>query len=258
MRGEVSKLTDRVASGEESVSLLADRVAALEQARDRQREATVMLQLHLEDVEDRSHRNNLRLRGIPEPADMEDVGAKVTDIFRVVLEDPEAQIVLDRAHRALGPRPAEQDKPRDVICRLHRYGQKEDILRRAWDLGDIEVDGAQVRIMPDLSRATLRRRAMLRPILDLARQTGHTYCWGYPLAVTFRKDNTAFSLQSAADLPALFRFLGTEPIQVPDWLQFIPRQIGQSGAAANRGPQVQRPQRGRRRRHSSRGGAGHE
>lgn len=120
------------------------------------------------------------------------------------------------------------------------------------------MNGAQIRIMPDLSRATLRRRAMLRPLLERVSQTGHTYRLGYPMAVTFRKDASAFTLQSASDLPALFRFLGTDPIQVPDWFQFLPHQAGRSGSAAYRGPLMPRLQRGRRRRHSARGGAARE
>lgn len=54
VRGEVSTLAERVSTGETSVALLADRVAALEQARDSQKDAAIALQLHLEDMEDRT------------------------------------------------------------------------------------------------------------------------------------------------------------------------------------------------------------
>lgn len=143
------------------------------------------------------------------------------------------------------------------MCRLHRYLQKEAILRCAWDHGDVDRDGAQVRILPDLSRATLKRRAMLRPLLDLAKQKGFTYRWGYPLSVTFRNEASAFTLQTTADLPALFRFLDADPIPVPDWLQILPRPTGRSGPSAARGPLPPR-QRGRRRRRSASGSAARE
>lgn len=99
-----------------------------------------------------------------------------------------------------------------MVCRLHRYVQKEDILRRAWELGEVDL--------LDLSRATLQCRALLRPVLELAKQRGFTYRWGYPLAVTFRKDATLFTLRATAELPALFEYLETDPI--PDWLQILP------------------------------------
>lgn len=156
----------------------------------------------------------------------EDLEGKLQELFREVLKEPLAAVEIDRAHRAMGPRAEDQDRPRDVICRLLRYAQKDRIVRGAWERGTVSVDGAPVTILPDLSRATLRRRAMLKPALELARQLGFTYRWGYPLAVTFRKDGSAYTLQSPADLPGLFRFLGAEPIPIPDWLQILPRAPG--------------------------------
>lgn len=88
----------------------------------------------------------------------------------------------------------------------------------AWERGEIAVDCAQVKVLPDLSRATFRRRAMLRPILDLAREQGFTYRWGHTLLVTFWKEGAAFTVQTPADLPGLFRFLETDQVPVPNWL----------------------------------------
>lgn len=247
VRGEVSTLAVRVTTGEASVSALEGRVSALEQARDQQRESAIALQLHLENIKDRSRRNNLWLRGIPKGTESESFRETVREIVRTVLEDPEIAIELDRVHRALGPRSEDPNRPRDVVCRLHRYTQKENILRRAWEHGDVEVRGTQTKILPDLSRATLRCRAFLRPLLDLAKQQGLTYRWGYPLSVTFRKDTGIFTLQRPVDLPALFQFMGTDPIHIPDWLQFLPRPTGRSGPLMFRGPLPPRQLRNRRR-----------
>lgn len=43
-----------------------------------------------------------------------------------------------------------------MICYLHYYTHKENIIRKAWEAGDLEFDGAPVKILPDLSRATLQ------------------------------------------------------------------------------------------------------
>lgn len=251
VRGEVATLADRMNTGEASVTSLKGRVAALEQARDLHRDSTIALQLHLEDIEDRSRRNNLQLRGIPEDTAMENLGETVKEMFRTMLDDPDLNIELDRVHRALGPRSEDPSRPRDVVCRLHRYTQKENILRRAWEYGDVEVGGKQARILPDLSRATLKRRALLRPLLELVKQKGLTYRWGYPLSVLFRKDTSSFTLQRTEDLPALFRFMDTEPIQVPYWLQFLPHPQGRSGPLRIHGPLPPRHFGNRRRRRTA-------
>lgn len=146
-------------------------------------------QLCQEDMEDRSRRNNLRLRGLPEATGTEDLSATALAIFRsidgVVLP---THVTIDRIHRALGPRSADPARPRDVICKLHHYTQKDHIIRKAWEAGDLEFDGVYIKILPDLSRAALHRPAMLKPLLDLARRQDATYRWGYPLSVTFRRN----------------------------------------------------------------------
>lgn len=47
-----------------------------------------------------------------------------------------------------GPRSADPDRPRDVVCRLLRYAQKELILRRAWERGDVLFDGRRDQDSP--------------------------------------------------------------------------------------------------------------
>lgn len=129
MKADVSTQSDRVTSGETSFAALELRVGKLERAQDHQRDTALALQLHLEDVLDQSHRNNLRLRGIPES--METLGQTIQDLFHTVLEEPAGEIEVDRAHRTLGPWSADPERPRDVVCRLLRYSQKDNILRRA-------------------------------------------------------------------------------------------------------------------------------
>lgn len=55
-----------------------------------------------------------------------------------------------------------------MVCRLHHCTHKETILRKAWEAGDIDFYGSPIRILPDLSRATLQFRALLCSVLDLA------------------------------------------------------------------------------------------
>lgn len=45
------------------------------------------LQLQLEDLQDQSHRNNVRIRGVPEPVEQEDLQDTVKCIFQKVMKD---------------------------------------------------------------------------------------------------------------------------------------------------------------------------
>lgn len=99
------------------------------------------------------------------------------------------------------------------------------------------LEDAEVKILPDLSKATLRQRALLRPLLDLSWQKGFTYRWGYPLSVTFRRETGSFTLQ--------------DPVPVPDWLQLLPRFAGRLGHLARQGPWPPRQRRERCRDRSA-------
>lgn len=247
IREEIHGLTEWVESSDTSILSLTQWVSALERSQASQTATAIDLQLHLEDLEDHSRRNNLRLRGITEATGAEDLAVTVTAIFQTILGNDPPQLELDRVHRTLGPKSADLDRPRDVLCRLHRYTQKELILRKAWDHGELEFDGATIKILPDLSRGTLQRRALLRPALELARRKGYTYRWGYPLAVTFRNGATSCTLHTPAELPDFFDFLEVELVAVSDWLAFVPRPAGRPGPTAQRNHQPPRQQRSRRR-----------
>lgn len=97
-------------------------MAALERSRISQADTAADLQLHLED---RSRRNNLGLMGLPEATGTEDLQVTVSAIFRMVLKSPQLTVEMDRVHRALGPRSNDPERPRDVICCLHCYPQKQ-------------------------------------------------------------------------------------------------------------------------------------
>lgn len=235
VRADFETLVERVNIGEGNVSSLEQRVKAIEKTQTFQADTAVELQLHMEVLEDRSRHNNLRFRGIPEVMEVEDLQKIVNTICQTALESPQLEVELDRVHRAPGPKPRDPERPRDVICRLYKYSQKEQILRAAWEVGNIDFEGNPVKILADLSRATLQRRACLRPILELAKKQGYTYRWGYPLTVTFRKASSSYILRTPTDLPGLFAFMDVPPIQTPNWLFYIPHMGGRSSPQSKQG-----------------------
>lgn len=89
VRTDIKALTERVNAGEGLVSALEQRVEAIERAQIiHQVDTAVELQLNMEVLEDRSRRNNLRLRGLPEATGIEDPQTIVSAIFQEVLKSP--------------------------------------------------------------------------------------------------------------------------------------------------------------------------
>lgn len=95
---QVQALSDHLTVDETTTTALKQQVAALERDRYFEADAAVVLQLDLEDLEDRSHWNNLRLRGLPEDTGQENL--TILDILHRVLDDtPPGNLELDRVHR---------------------------------------------------------------------------------------------------------------------------------------------------------------
>lgn len=160
---EIQIISDLHTVDEITTNALEQRVSILERDRNSHMETAIAFQIQLEDMEDRNHQNNLRLWGLPETINQSSLNGKVMAIFFLKLMEGAAPInmELDRLHRALGPKCLDPDHPRDVICRLHNFTHREMLLQKAWEAGMVDLEGAQVKLLPDLSRAPLQRRALL-------------------------------------------------------------------------------------------------
>lgn len=206
-----------------------DRLTRLEGEVDKLKKQNTQLFLLNDDQENRSRRNNVKVRGIPETYRPHELHRLVLAIFNSILEKPvDAHIELDRVHRTPLRRGKQELGPRDVVCRVHFFTIREEILRRAWDMGTVDWKDFKVQIFPDISKNTLAMRRMVKPLLMKINEAGAYYKWGYPFHIVVQKHQETHYVRSPKDLPDIFRFLGVEPVEVPNWLDHLgnepPRQ----------------------------------
>ncbi|XP_041429830.1 uncharacterized protein LOC121397285 [Xenopus laevis] len=127
------------------------------------------LQQHVDDQENRSRRNNIRIKGLPEATGPEDLHPSIQDIFNNLLGRPNGtHLEMDCVHRETRPFNPDAKYPRDVICRIHFYAEKEQIMRKANERREIDFDGAKLKIFSDLSKPSDKgRTAVLKTPMDL-------------------------------------------------------------------------------------------
>lgn len=124
----------------------------------------------IEDQENRNRWNNIRVRGLLEATGDDDLLPSLRGIFNGLLgRAADSPLKIDRAHRALRPHNLSSEIPRDIICRIHYYNEKELIMRKARKKAPLDFDGATLQFFPDLARETLERRRALRPLTELLR-----------------------------------------------------------------------------------------
>uniref|UniRef100_A0A8C5QHG5 Uncharacterized protein n=1 Tax=Leptobrachium leishanense TaxID=445787 RepID=A0A8C5QHG5_9ANUR len=182
-----------------------------------QRSALQMMARHLEDVENRNRRNNIRVRGLPEIENtQEELKNTLIALFNDVLgRDPDTVIELERYHRALRPKGPPDAPPRDVICCLLRYPLKDSILAAARGSRTIDFAGAQISLFQDLSPATLQSRRMLRPLTAALQDMKIQYKWLFPFGLQIRTPSGPLSLRSELDLPLFLEELSLPPDTLP-------------------------------------------
>ncbi|KAJ1127814.1 hypothetical protein NDU88_006207 [Pleurodeles waltl] len=151
-QSQISRLDQRVATVESQVASWTDRDLELSHLRSK-----------LTDLEDRSHRNNVRLLGFPEGAEGADIFSYLRDILPkltdITLDPP---LEFQRAHR-LGPKRQDgSDRPRPIIVCMLRHLQACQLLQMAQTQGPLRLGNLEIRISADFSKETAdRRRALL-------------------------------------------------------------------------------------------------
>ncbi|CAH2245177.1 Hypothetical predicted protein [Pelobates cultripes] len=153
------------------------QATAADTALTRQGNMLLALRRQIEDLDNRSRRSNIRVRGVPEGEGPENVEELLTALFLQILgTDAPPNIRFERAHRALRPRIRDGD-PRDIICCLHSFPLKDRIMQRARTRPTWRYQEAEVSLYNDLSPTTLEARRALRPITTALRERNIPYKW---------------------------------------------------------------------------------
>ena len=92
-----------------------------------------ILQERLTDQEGRNRQNNIRIFGLAEGAE----GSSTTQFIERLLKNEltlplDMDLQIQRAHRALMPRPDADKPPRSIIVNFLQYTVKETVLKEAW------------------------------------------------------------------------------------------------------------------------------
>lgn len=218
LRLEIHSLNDRVLAAENMADRQETQIRKTTHQVDTHTLQMRDMQRHLEDLDNRGRRHNLRIRGIPEAIDGNQLQPSITALFNGLLnKPPQSPIELERIHRALRPKGRDTDPPRDVICCLVNFQLKEEILRQARGKSQIIHKGKAIQIYQDLSGITLQHRRDLRPLLDVLRSRNIPYKWKFPFCLSASTQGRTALLKVPEDLHHFCEALNIPLVEVPNW-----------------------------------------
>lgn len=175
---------------------------------------------HLEVLDNRGRRYNIRVRGILESVEMDQIMLALQRVFNSLLDRPEDKAIdFVRAHRALRAKGPDSQPPCDIICCLHSFSLKEEIMRKARSNERIIFNGETIMLFQDLSQITLKNRRAMRPLLDKLRERDLRYTWRFPFALLVNHNGKQHILRSPVDLLEFCNALHLDPIELPEWYQ---------------------------------------
>lgn len=91
--------------------------------------------------------NNLRVWGIPKTVGPKRLLEVTIGVFKTILQVAEdTDIKIHNIHRSLSPKPADPTKTRDVVCRIHHYPVKKELIRKAWTHREVECEGTTTHV----------------------------------------------------------------------------------------------------------------
>ncbi|VEL16763.1 unnamed protein product [Protopolystoma xenopodis] len=176
------------------------------------------LERQMEDFENRSRRVNLRVRGIPEIITQGELKQALWQIFNSILNrDTATEIKMDRFHRVAKTKNAPHGAPRDVLCALHNFTEKEEIISKAREINNITYEDSKILIFQDISWKTLSKRRNLKPLTDAIKEKGLQFKWGFPFHISVRKEGQWMVLKSPKDTEEFCKKLGIEKPPLPGW-----------------------------------------
>lgn len=191
LKADLQSLISRTDHVEKKMSDFAKSHNSLIDSHATLEEEVLRLSAKVLDLEDRSRRNNIRIRGIPESVSPDLLRPFLIDLMAVTLPNlTQLDLTIDRIHRIPKPRNISAQAPRDTIARIHFYHVKDEFLRALRRNPELPDRFSQLSIYPDLSAATMLRRKEFSQFTRILRDNNIQYRWGFPVKLIIFKNGT--------------------------------------------------------------------
>ena len=160
----------------------------------------------IDDLENRSRRVNLRIINIPEGSEK---GRDPTEfIANLLMESLGPDVLskppeLERAYRSPASKPGPGGRPRPFVICFHRFQEREKVLRWARQ-HELKYREASLRVYPDLSAITAKKRAAFNKVKQALYQKGVKFRLLFPARLQVSYEDEVFTFETPEDAHAFY------------------------------------------------------
>ncbi|KAK7939311.1 hypothetical protein WMY93_002637 [Mugilogobius chulae] len=171
LKDSLETVQTRVGEAERRISDLEDDNEIAKTKMDTVEKKVEHLWSRVEDLENRSRRNNVRIvglkEGLEEPGKMSQY---VEKILTGALGLTGGEFEIERAHRAPVPIPDPTKQPRAVLVRFLRSSAREHVLRIARVKRGFDWEGRRISIFEDVTKELAEKRKAFGPVKKRLRE----------------------------------------------------------------------------------------
>lgn len=192
IKEEIKKTNTRLDTAEERIVKAEERIQNTEDVLTEMLKLQIKLEAKITEQESRSRRDNIRIYGVPEGTENESPSmiAYVEKLLRDNLDIPEdSALQIERAHRALGPKPPEGSSPRSILARFLSFKTKETILRLAWQKRGFICHGKRINLDNDYAPRILQKRREYADIRRVLKDRQIQFQTLYPARLRVKHDD---------------------------------------------------------------------
>lgn len=209
IKQQMEKLDKRLTTVEHRVSNAEDRSIRHERALGYLLRREARLTAKQDDMENRLRRNNIRVYGIPEEAEGKEIVPFMVEFFRTTLTlKDDVEIKLERALRAIAPKPKTKASTRSIIVRFLDFSVKQAVLQQAWKQRDITFQGQKVYFDQDYSPDVQRKRKKVREVIKRLREKNIKAQSPYPAQLKVFLDTGVKVFPSLLEAQSFLKELG--------------------------------------------------
>uniref|UniRef100_A0A3B3BLU5 L1 transposable element RRM domain-containing protein n=1 Tax=Oryzias melastigma TaxID=30732 RepID=A0A3B3BLU5_ORYME len=187
VEAKLSDMSARLGQAESRIDFLEDANKAWESNPPATRTEVENLQQKIDDLENRSRRNNQRFVGFPEGCEGSDIlafmGAAIPELLK---SDFPRGLEIDRAHRSLARRRPDGQPPRAIIVQLLRFQDRERIVDMARKMGQLRWKGHHIMIFPDYSKLVSDKREAFRQCKQLLHERKIKFSLMFPAVLILK------------------------------------------------------------------------